>query len=68
MFGGVCARHGFPLHLMNTYQGEKYLYGDTIIDKVLEGTEACNTYIFYDIVCQFKKHLHVCLSKLVRDC
>ena len=59
MFGGVCARHGFPLYLMNMYEGEKYFYGDAIIDKILEKTPASNTYILYDIVSQFLKHLKV---------
>ncbi len=59
VFGAVCARHGYPLYMMNMDGGEKYHYADTILDKVLEKTDPQKTFLFYDIVCQFKKHLDV---------
>jgi hypothetical protein len=45
--------------MMNMDGGEKYHYADTILDKVLEKTDPQKTFLFYDIVCQFKKHLDV---------
>jgi hypothetical protein len=65
VFGAVCARHGFPLYMMNMDGGEKYCYADTILDKVLEKTPPANTYLFYDIVCQYKKHLEVGIASFM---
>ena len=59
VYGAVCARHGYPLNFMNMNAGEKYIYGDSIVNKMLRTTAPDKMFVFYDIACQWMKHLNV---------
>lgn len=50
---------------MNMYAGEKYLYGDSIVNKTLRTTAPEKMFVFYDIACQYMKHLKVGYEVLV---
>jgi hypothetical protein len=59
LFGGFCARHEYPLAFAHLFHGERYAYPDMVLEEIFKRTNAARGMIFYDIACNYMKHVKV---------
>jgi hypothetical protein len=59
VFGAFCPRHEYPLVFCHIFHGERYAYPDEVLAEVFRRTEAKESYVYYDIACNYIKHVKV---------